>query len=79
MIYVDNLTEREVPRTNLDCYPGVIEAFREAVAGRDGPGDKEKAVALLDESLAIRQRAGHAPLDGARTPLPEPDLMDWAC
>ena len=36
--------------------------YADTLRGRDGPGDKEKAVALLDESLAISIELGMRPL-----------------
>ncbi len=36
--------------------------YADALRERDGPGDKEQAVALLDESLAISSELGMRPL-----------------
>ena len=36
--------------------------YADALRERDGPGDKEKAVAVLDESLAISSELGMRPL-----------------
>ena len=36
--------------------------YADALRERDGPGDKEKAIALLDESLAISGELGMRPL-----------------